>query len=95
MSRMKELALLAAKALDDGCDPFSGEFLTEHNVKSGECIDLSQRMATAIRAFEALPPSEQAIAIAAAELPPEIAQSFADNVRFKESFKRLQKVRRG
>ena len=40
-----------AEALDDGCEPFSQEFLTQHNVSLDECFGLSSLLATIIRGF--------------------------------------------
>jgi hypothetical protein len=49
MSRMADLLDKAAEALEQGDDPFHFSFLSEHEVESGECIDMASLMATGAR----------------------------------------------
>ena len=49
MASSVQLLKLAAEALDNGEDPFSGAFLREHDVSSGQCIDLAQHLAMGAR----------------------------------------------
>ena len=51
MSRMCDLANLAADALDDGRNPFEQSFLTEHDVTFDECMSLAGIFATGGRLF--------------------------------------------
>jgi hypothetical protein len=41
--------IAAAEALENGEDPFSGGFLSEHEVTSGECINLARQCAIGAR----------------------------------------------
>lgn len=91
MSRLGDLAKLAAEALADGRDPFDHAFLVEHNVKADECLDLSDRIASAILAFEAMTPTEQAIALAKSALPSGMAELFEAQVRLHETRKKLER----
>lgn len=47
--RMAHLLLAAASALEDGCDPFSTEWLAEHEVSLNEAYELAELCAYAIR----------------------------------------------
>jgi hypothetical protein len=49
MNRRTELLLAAADALEAGDDPFGGSFLGEHDVTSGECINLARQLAIGAR----------------------------------------------
>lgn len=49
--RLIELLEKAAKALEDGSDPFHTSFLTENSVTLDECYDLSMAMSAAIDLF--------------------------------------------
>lgn len=49
MRRSSKLLEAAADALEKGEDPFSGAFLSEHNVESGECLDLADKLAMGAR----------------------------------------------
>ena len=50
-SRMGELLLAAADALDDGRDPFEHSFLVEHEVTYDECGNMAEQVAFAIRIY--------------------------------------------
>lgn len=54
MTRTKPLLLLAAAALDDGRDPFSDAFLSEHGVTLDECYGLSEQLALGARLLHRL-----------------------------------------
>jgi hypothetical protein len=49
MSRSTELLKAAAEALESGEDPFGFSFLSEHDVESGECLDLADSLALGAR----------------------------------------------
>ena len=51
LERIASLLKAAAAAYDDGRDPFSHEWLLEHNVTSDECVQLSGLIASAIDLF--------------------------------------------
>ncbi|KKL92355.1 hypothetical protein LCGC14_1885570 [marine sediment metagenome] len=51
LERFASLLQAASEAYDDGRDPFSNEWLVEHNVTSDECIQLSGLIASAIDLF--------------------------------------------
>ncbi len=91
MSRVDVLAIEAAKALEDGRDPFSTAFLVEHMVTADECFALSERIATAVRVFQAMTTTDQAIAAAKTVLPPEIAEQFEAHARLGVLRKRLRR----
>jgi hypothetical protein len=65
MTRHSELLKAAADALEDDRDPFSGSFLTEHEVTSGECMDLADSLAIGARLYAwAIENPKQAVAAA-------------------------------
>jgi hypothetical protein len=43
--RMRELLGLAAKAFDEGTNPFTHKFLEENHVNVSECLDLGSLIA--------------------------------------------------
>ena len=49
MRRSSELLKAAADALENGEDPFGGHFLGEHEVESGECMGLADKLAMGAR----------------------------------------------
>lgn len=49
MRRMADLLTKAADALDHGEDPFGLHFLNEHEVESGECLDMADYLALGAR----------------------------------------------
>jgi hypothetical protein len=49
MSRSADLLKAAAGALEGGEDPFGLHFLNEHDVESGECLDLADSLALGAR----------------------------------------------
>lgn len=49
MRRSSELLEAAADALENGEDPFGAHFLSEHDVESGECLDLADKLAMGAR----------------------------------------------
>ena len=53
-TRLDELTLGAADAIDQGADPFSTAWLSEHKVTLDECWQLSHNIAGCIRAFYAV-----------------------------------------
>ena len=54
MTRSKSLLLLAADAMDDGQDPFSDHFLSEHGVTLDECYGLGEQLALGARVLHRL-----------------------------------------
>lgn len=66
MSRATDLLRDAAEALSDGIDPFGGDFLSEHDVTSAECMSLAEQLALGAlivaRAYDS-PKSEQGTAL--------------------------------
>lgn len=55
MSRMDDLLGEAAEAFADGRDPFSTEWLSDHEVTLDECMALSDRIASVLRGYLAAP----------------------------------------
>jgi len=53
--RQEELIKAAAKAFDNGCDPFVHEWLVKHKVTMDECIDLSSVIGTILHGYLASP----------------------------------------
>jgi hypothetical protein len=49
MSRSAQLLKAAADALERGEDPLHFSFLSEHDVESGECLDLADSLALGAR----------------------------------------------
>jgi len=90
MTRLDTLALKAAQALEFGNDPFSSDFLVEHEVTADECFGLSARMALALRIFQGLSANDRAIAAARSVLPEEMAQEFEAQVRLNAARKTLR-----
>lgn len=65
MSRSAELLKAAATALENGEDPLSLHFLSEHDVESGECLDLADSLAMGARLIAwAMEHPKQAVAAA-------------------------------
>jgi hypothetical protein len=65
VSRSADLLKLAADALENGEDPLALHFLREHDVESGECLDLADSLAMGARLIAwAMEHPKQAIAAA-------------------------------
>jgi hypothetical protein len=54
-NRSEDLLRAAARTLQEGGDPFSAEFLSEHTVKLAEALDLGQHIAAIIEAYLSAP----------------------------------------
>jgi hypothetical protein len=60
MNRSEELLKAAAKALDDGKDPFDGFFLREHDVTANEMFALAENVSMAVKVLLAMSPHDKA-----------------------------------
>lgn len=61
-----QLLRAAASALDEGTDPFGGNWLAEHDVTFDQCMSLAQQLAIGARMVAAgieKPRSEQGVAM--------------------------------
>jgi hypothetical protein len=63
-NRGDELLQEAAKAFEDGRDPFSTSWLSEHEVTGQECFEMGQSIAAIIKGYLASPPGSQVAFIA-------------------------------
>ncbi len=94
-NRVRELLLKAAEAMEDGRDPFSGDFLSANNVTLDECYTLSEQLATITRGWLAMPEDEQIEHVAIGALhkeAPEIIPSFRNQLKMKRTLKELKKL---
>ncbi len=49
-----------AGAYEEMMDPFSGDFLAEHNVSADDCFAMSSLIATLLRSYVAMPSQQRA-----------------------------------
>lgn len=61
MTRSHDLLEAAARAFGDGRDPFSTDFLVDHNVTADECMALSNQLEVLILGFLHATPATQNI----------------------------------
>lgn len=59
-----ELLEKAAKAFEEGQNPFASDWLTENNVTSDECFTLSEQISVLIKGYLASKPEDQMLLIA-------------------------------
>ena len=82
MNRQEQLLDAAAAAFGDSRDPFSHDWLAEHNVTLDECGDLSGVISTIIYGYLETPPDERGAlhlrgACRGAGMPKEVTASAA------------------
>ena len=91
-TRIAKLLREAAKCFDEASSPFTSEWLSENDVSSGECIDLSTAIATAIRVFLELPNAERMkyTILSLDDLPAELKNSVALQIDMDNTLRKLK-----
>ena len=62
--RQRELLEAMAKAFEEGIDPFSTSFLSEHQVTAQECFEMGHSIASILKGYLAAPVRSQVALLA-------------------------------
>lgn len=96
--RNRDLLLKAAKALGEGCDPFSHGWLSENEVTLDECYDLSEAISVIVKGSLALRQEERMklLALGAVYGEPGIdIEVFRSSIELSQTTKKLADLNKG
>lgn len=99
MNRQEQLLDAAAAAFEDCRDPFSHDWLAEHNVTLDECGDLSGVISTIIYGYLETPPDERGAlqlrgACRGAGMPKEVTAGAVASLELRRLTRKLEESRK-